>query len=97
MSKSEKSLTGTKLEVTLNEQANLALPTWLPEAILVGQYWQSRGLLARLQQQVQVSRGRMGHYEVCDFVLLLLAVRRQLKSPLDDNYPDLLSRAISRC
>ncbi|MBN8564994.1 MAG: hypothetical protein J0L70_31275 [Leptolyngbya sp. UWPOB_LEPTO1] len=26
-----------------------------------------------LQQQVKVSRGRMGQYEVCDFVLLLLA------------------------
>jgi Rhodopirellula transposase DDE domain len=39
----------------------------------VGQYWQSSGLLASLQQQVHVNRGRMGHYEVYDFILLLLA------------------------
>jgi hypothetical protein len=61
------------LELTTHEQSNLAIPSWLPEALLVGQYWQSRGLLSSLQQQVHVNRGRMGQYEVCDFVLLLLA------------------------
>ncbi|MGG6265618.1 hypothetical protein ACQ4M3_06380 [Leptolyngbya sp. AN03gr2] len=61
------------LEVTTTEQSNLAIPTWLAEALLVGQYWNQSGLLEQLQQQVRVSRGRMGQYEVCDFVLLLLA------------------------
>lgn len=61
------------LEVTTTEQANLAIPNWLAEALLVGQYWNQSGLLKQLQQQVRVSRGRMGQYEVCDFVLLLLA------------------------
>ncbi|MBD1857650.1 MULTISPECIES: hypothetical protein [Leptolyngbya] len=61
------------LEVTATEQSNLAIPTWLAEALLVGQYWNQSGLLEQLQQQVRVSRGRMGQYEVCDFVLLLLA------------------------
>lgn len=65
--------TVSALEITTHEQANLAIPPWLAEALLVGQYWQSSGLLARLQQQVRVSRGRMGRYEVCDFTLLLLA------------------------
>jgi hypothetical protein len=61
------------LAVTTTEQSNFATPTWLAEAILVGQYWRQSGLLRQLQQQVRVSRGRMGNYEVCDFVLLLLA------------------------
>ncbi len=61
------------LEVTTTEQSNLAIPNWLAEALLVGQYWNQSGLLKQLQQQVRVSRGRMGRYEVCDFVLLLLA------------------------
>ncbi|MGG6269923.1 hypothetical protein [Leptolyngbya sp. AN10] len=61
------------LEVTTTEQSNLAIPSWLAEALLVGQYWNQSGLLDQLQQQVRVSRGRMGQYEVCDFALLLLA------------------------
>jgi len=73
MSENRASITTGGLEVTANEQTNLAIPSWFAEAVLVGQYWQNSGLLARLQQQVQVSRGRMGRYEVCDFVLLLLA------------------------
>jgi hypothetical protein len=48
-------------------------PSWLGEVLLIGEYWRVNGLLERLQTQVRVSRGRMGQYEVCDFVLLLLA------------------------
>ncbi|MBD3886941.1 hypothetical protein IFO70_35535 [Phormidium tenue FACHB-886] len=61
------------IEFVTTVQPNPVMPTWLPEALLLGEWWRSTGLLEQLQQQVRVSRGRMGHYEVCDFVLLLLA------------------------
>lgn len=73
MSQKNVNLTVAGLEITTTEQANPAIPTWFAEALLLGQYWQRCGLLERLQQQVHVNRGRMGKYEVCDFVLLLLA------------------------
>lgn len=73
MSENNDSFTIAGLEVTTTEQSNRVIPAWLAEALLVGQYWNQSGLLERLQQQVRVSRGRMGRYEVCDFVLLLLA------------------------
>lgn len=73
MSENNVSLTVAGLEITTTEESNPAIPVWLAEALLLGQYWQSSGLLERLQQQVHVSRGRMGKYEVCDFVLLLLS------------------------
>lgn len=73
MSEKNVNLTVASLEVTTTEQANPAIPTWFAEALLLGQYWQHCGLLERLQQQAHVNRGRMGKYEVCDFVLLLLA------------------------
>ncbi|MBD2309071.1 hypothetical protein H6G17_26770 [Chroococcidiopsis sp. FACHB-1243] len=73
MSENNVSFTVAGLEVTTTEQSNPAIPSWLSEALLVGQYWNQSGLLDRLQQQVRVRRGRMGRYEVCDFVLLLLA------------------------
>ncbi len=61
------------LELTTSTQSNPVIPNWLSESILLGKYWIESGLLERLQQQVRVKRGRMGDYEVCDFVLLLLA------------------------
>jgi hypothetical protein len=73
MSENKLSFTLAGLEITTTEQSNLVIPNWLAEALLVGQYWNQSGLLEQLQQQVRVSRGRMGRYEVCDFVLLLLA------------------------
>ncbi len=50
----------------------LALPTWLPEVVLVLRHWRDSGLVQALQSTVRVPRGRMGHFEVCDFVLVLL-------------------------
>ena len=72
---SDKSITFSVagVELQVNESENLSPPSWLAEALLVGQYWQSSGLLSDLEARVHVSRGRMGQYEVCDFVLLLLA------------------------
>ncbi len=61
------------IELTTDEQTNPAHPSWLAEALLLGEYWRCSGLLDRLQTEVRVHRGRMGTYEVCDFVLLLLA------------------------
>ena len=61
------------IELTTTAQPNPVIPTWLPEALLLGEWWRTTGLLEQLQQLLHVSRGRMGQYEVCDFVLLLLA------------------------
>ncbi len=62
------------IELTTTIEPNPVIPNWLSEALLLGKYWVESGLLERLQQQLRVSRGRMGDYEVCDFVLLLLAI-----------------------
>lgn len=61
------------IELTTNIESNPVIPNWLGEALLLGKYWVESGLLERLQKQVRVERGRMGDYEVCDFVLLLLS------------------------
>lgn len=61
------------LELTATEQPNPMSPPWLAEVLLLGEYWRRTGLLDRLRTEVKVNRGRMGQYEVGDFVLLLLA------------------------
>jgi hypothetical protein len=67
------STTVAGIELKANEQANPVLLNWLGEVLLVGECWRTTGLLDRLQTQVRVNRGRIGEYEVGDFVLLLLA------------------------
>lgn len=67
------STTAAGIELMADENANPATPSWLAEVLLLGEYWRATGLLERLGTQVRVNRGRMGRYEVCDFVLLLLA------------------------
>jgi hypothetical protein len=48
-------------------------PPWLAEAVvLVRMIWSTLALLP-LCSTVHVARGRAGRYEVCDFVLILLA------------------------
>lgn len=66
MSENTITFTVAGLELTTHADANPMIPKWLAEALLVGQYWRSNGLLEQLQHQVHVSRGRMGQYEVCD-------------------------------
>lgn len=73
MSETIISSTVAGIELSTNEQPQPVIPSWLGEVLLLGEYWRTTGLLDRLQTQVKVNRGRMGQYEVCDFVLLLLA------------------------
>ncbi|MEP0914044.1 hypothetical protein NDI45_24345 [Leptolyngbya sp. GB1-A1] len=43
---------------------------WFGEAVVCGRYWLDSGLVGYLEE-VRVMRGRMGWYEVMNFVLLL--------------------------
>ncbi len=48
------------------------IPPWFAEATVIARHFQQRGLLEALSQQVRLARGRIGRYEVSDFVALLL-------------------------
>lgn len=60
---------GVELEVRAEDRPRV--PSWFGEAVLLGQYWVESGLVGYLEEEVRVVRGRMGRYEVADFVLLL--------------------------
>jgi hypothetical protein len=53
------------------EAERLRVPSWFGEAVLLGQYWLESGLVGYLEAEERGSRGRMGQYEVADFVLLV--------------------------
>ena len=59
------------IEISGLDESNQRVPDWFGEAVLLGKYWQESGLVGYLEEEVRVARGRMGRYEVLDFVLLL--------------------------
>jgi hypothetical protein len=59
------------VEIEALEEERLRVPKWFGEALLLGQYWLESGLVSHLEEEVPVARGRLGQYEVVDFVLLL--------------------------
>jgi hypothetical protein len=49
-----------------------SVPGWVGELTLLAQHLKQQGVLDRINEQVRLVRGRMGTYEVMDFVALLL-------------------------
>jgi hypothetical protein len=47
-------------------------PTWFGEGTLLVQHLQLQGVLARLAEQVSFARRRFGHYDVIDFIAVLI-------------------------
>jgi hypothetical protein len=48
------------------------IPPWFAEVAVLARHFQRRGLVETLVDQVRLARGRLGRYEVLDFVALLL-------------------------
>jgi hypothetical protein len=62
---------------------------WFGEAVLYGKYWLDSGLVGYLEEEVRVVRGRMGRYEVMDFVLLLVSYAISGERTIADFYRSL--------
>lgn len=60
------------VSVYTSTQSQRMPPPWLSEAVMLLQLARDSALLGKVQQRVRVPRGRIGTFEVCDFVLVLL-------------------------
>ncbi len=49
-----------------------SVPAWFAEVILLARHFTQRGVLAAISEHVRLARGRAGHYDVIDFVAVLL-------------------------
>lgn len=66
------------IEIAVSESNVQRIPSWFGEAVLLGRYWWEmlgrywwESGLVGYEEEVRVERGRMGLYEVMDFVLIL--------------------------
>ncbi len=49
-----------------------SVPAWFAEVILLARHFTQRGVLDAISEHVRLARGRAGHYDVIDFVAVLL-------------------------
>jgi hypothetical protein len=61
------------VDIHTNPQDVPSIPPWFAELILLARHFTRRGILAAIAEQVHLARGRAGHYDVIDFVAVLLA------------------------
>ncbi|HZR38925.1 MAG TPA: hypothetical protein VFB12_02330 [Ktedonobacteraceae bacterium] len=49
------------------------VPSWFGEVTVIARYLQRLGVLSALEERVRFARRRFGHYDVIDFVVVLLS------------------------
>jgi hypothetical protein len=66
------SITHFPVEIQTSPQMVPSVPSWFGEVAIVAAFLKKEGVLQAITQQVRLKRGRMGRYEVIDFVALLI-------------------------
>jgi hypothetical protein len=66
------SITHFPVEIQTSPQEVPSVPSWFGEVAIVAAFLKKEGVLEAITQQVHLKRGRMGRYEVIDFVALLI-------------------------
>ena len=66
------SISHGSVEIQTSPVSLPAIPDWFGEVIPVVQYLKQLGVLSAISQRVRLARGRMGTYEVIDFVAVLI-------------------------
>ena len=66
------SITDSAVTIQTSSQSLPSTPCWLGEVVLLVHHLRKQGVLSAIAQQVHFARRRFGHYEVIDFVAVLL-------------------------
>ena len=64
-------------------------PSWMGEATVIAQYLQHLGVLSTIEEQVRFVRRRFGHYDLIDFVAVLLGYAVSSERTLEAFYESL--------
>jgi hypothetical protein len=64
--------TNAAVYIETKAESKPSVPGWLGEITLMAQHLKQQGVLAAIHERVRLVRGRMGTYEVIDFVAMLL-------------------------
>src|SRR5260221_14702930 len=66
------SITDSPIIIQTSSHAVPSTPSWFGEVVVITQSLRCRGVLAKISERVRFARRRFGHYEVIDFLAVLL-------------------------
>src|SRR6266702_893170 len=80
------SIADTAVVIQSSEQSVPSTPCWLGEVSLIAQYLKRLGVLSAIEERVRFARRRFGHYELIDFVAVLLGYAISGEATLETFY-----------
>ena len=66
------SIVDSSVNIQTTSESSPSIPSWFGEVVLIVKYLRKHDVLAKISEQVRFARQRFGHYEVIDFVAVLL-------------------------
>jgi len=75
--------TSATVRIETSAECKASVPDWLGEMALIAQHLKQQGVLAGINAGVRQVRGRMGRYEVIDFVAMLLGYASSAERTLE--------------
>src|SRR5260370_17482557 len=66
------SIADSSVIIQTSAQSVPSTPSWLGEVTLIAHFLRCQGVLSSIEEQVRFARRRFGHYEVIDFVAVLI-------------------------
>ena len=66
------SIADSSVTIQTSSQSVPSTPCWFGEVVLIACYLRRQGVLSAIEEQVRFARRRFGHYDVIDFVAVLL-------------------------
>jgi hypothetical protein len=70
-------ITNSTVTIQTTSHSLPSVPCWFGEVVIIAQYLQRIGVLAKISERVRFARRRFGHYEVIDFLAVQIALCRE--------------------
>ena len=65
-------MTNPSVTIQITPESAPSTPSWMGEVAAVAQVLSHVGILKAIQERVRFARARFGHYDVIDFVVVLI-------------------------
>ncbi len=91
------SIADATVSIQTADQSVPSTPPWFGEVDLIAHYLKRLGRLSAIEERVRFVRRRFGHYEVIDFVAVLLGYARSFERTLEAFSDRLLPFAPASC
>ena len=88
------SIVNGSVDIQTTPQSNLSTPCWFGEVVLITAHLRKHGIFTQISERVRFARRRFGHYDVIDFLAVLLGYAISGERTLEEFYERLQPFAV---